>query len=295
MTESMLCCGCAADSVVCGDRLQHVVGLHAGGVPYRPGTRVGQQHRLLAHLAHVQRGAVRGVRHVDGQAKLVHPPHGPPAERGQAAVPDLVQAAAERVGIGVRDPDLPDAQAVEHIEAVDLVLDRGRGLQPEHQAHPARLVRGVDVGHRGDRHRVAGVSQVGLAHPQVGDDVVPPPRGVPGHAGGAVHHVVEHHGHAGRGQARVGGVLAAGAVVVRRLLHPQREPDRVVVQADHDAVVQQAPGPVLFLGGEAGAVGRHPAELWRQLDPGEVHARGEIGVGAVGRAVLGLISHGDLR
>ena len=38
------------------------------------------------------------------------------------------------------------------------------------------------------------------------------------------------------GQAGVGRVLPAGAVVLGGLLHPQREPDRMVMQADHQAV-----------------------------------------------------------
>jgi hypothetical protein len=100
-------------------------------------------------------------------------------------------------------------------------------------------VRLVDVGDRADGHDLPLVGQVGLAHPQVGDHVVPPPRGVPGDARGAVHHVVEHDGHARRGQAGVGGVLTAGAVVRGGFLHPERVADRVVVQADHDAVGQQ--------------------------------------------------------
>ena len=99
-----------------------------------------------------------------------------------AGVADLGQAAAQRVGVGVGDPYLTEPKTVEDIEAVDLVLDRGGRLQPEHQPHPPRAVGLVDIGHRADGHDLPLVGEVGLAHPQVGDHVVPPPRGVPGDA-----------------------------------------------------------------------------------------------------------------
>jgi hypothetical protein len=80
-------------------------------------------------------------------------------------VTGLGQAAAQRVGVGVGDPDLPEPQAVEDVEAVDLVLDRGGRLQPEHEPHPPRAVGLVDIGHRADRHDPPLVGEVGLAHP----------------------------------------------------------------------------------------------------------------------------------
>jgi hypothetical protein len=140
---------------------------------------VSQEHRLVAVAADVQGGAVGRVRHVDRQPEPVHPRHRSPAEGGQAAVAGLGKAAAQGVGVGVRDPDLPDAKAVEHVEAVDLVLDRGGRFQPEHQPHPPGPMRLVDIGHCADDHDLPLLGEVGLAHPQVGDDVVPPPRAFP--------------------------------------------------------------------------------------------------------------------
>jgi hypothetical protein len=263
-----------------GDRAQHVVGFHARDVPDRPGPGVGDEHRPLAALAGVQGGAVARVGQVDGQAQLVHPRHRPAAERGQPAVAGFGQAAAERVGVGVGDADLPQAQAVQHVEPVEFVLDRRGGLQPEHQPGPPGPVGLVDVGDGADGRDVVLVGQVRQTHAEVGDDVVPPPRGVPGDARRAVHHVVEHDGQARRRQARVGGVLAPGAVVLGGLLHPQREPDRMVVQADHQAVAQQPPGPLPLPAGQARQAGPgwHPAELRGQLEAAEVLAGGQVGV-----------------
>src|SRR5271166_4619280 len=134
---------------------------------------------------------------------------------------------------------------------------------------------------RKKRHDTAGVGQVRLAHPEVGDDVIPPPWGVPGDAGGAIHHVVEHDGHARRGQAGVGRVLAARSVVFGGLLHLEREPDRMVVQADHDAVGQQLARALLLLRGQAVSIRRHTAELRCQLETEEVLALTQIGVRGV--------------
>ncbi len=222
----MLCRGCASDKVVCGaadmpitppvsrHRHKHLVRLHPRRIPDGPRARVSDEDRLVAVLAHIQRGPVGGMRDVDGQAELVHPGDGPPAERGQPTVGGLAQTAAERVGVGVGDADLPDTEAVQDVEPIDLVLDGRRRLQPEYQADPAGPVRLIDVGHGADDQEAVGVGEVGLPHAEVGDDVVPPPRRVAGNARGAVHHVVEDDGHAGSSQPGVGGVLAAGAVVL---------------------------------------------------------------------------------
>ena len=277
-----------------GDRAQHLVGFHARDVPDRPRPGVGDEHGPLAVLAGIQGRAVARVGQVDGQAQLVHPRHRPAAERGKAGVGALGQAAAERVGVGIGDADLPQAQAVQDVEPVELVLDRRGGLQPEHEPDPPGAMGLVDVGHGADHHDLVLVGQVRLAHAQVGDDVVPPPRGVPGDAGRAVHHVVEHHGQARRRQARVGGVLAPGAVVLGGLLHPQREPDRVIVQADDEAVAQQALRPLPLPGGQARQAGPrgHPAELGGQLEAAEVLAGGQVGIRRVAAAGRRDFSHG---
>src|SRR5215813_11311036 len=118
----MLCLGCAAESVVCG----------AADIPITPPVSATARSTSSGFIlamsqtarapAYVKSGPVGGVRQVDGQAELVHPGDGPVAERGQPAVGRLGEAAAERVRVGVRDPDLPQPEAVQHVEAVELVL-----------------------------------------------------------------------------------------------------------------------------------------------------------------------------
>ncbi len=151
ITDSMLCRGCAVRQrgvrrgrhpdhpAGRGDRPQHVVGLHPGRVPHRPGARVGDEHRRAALCSQVS----SAVRSEEWDRSMARPSWfirvtRPAAERGQPAVAGLVQPAAERVGVGVGDADLAQAQAVEHVQPVDLVLDRGGRLQPEHQARRAR-------------------------------------------------------------------------------------------------------------------------------------------------------------
>ena len=65
----------------------------------------------------------------------------------------------------------------------------------------------------------------------------------------------------GSAHARVRGVLPPGPVVGRRLAHVGREPDRVVVQADHQAVAQQRGRPPRLLAPSAalpGTAGTRP-------------------------------------
>jgi hypothetical protein len=221
-----------------GDRTQHVVALEPRDVPDRAGTGVGQEDRRLGRRAGVDAGPVGGVRDVDGQPELVHPPDGAPAERGEPAVDDLVEPGAQRVGVGVGDADLPDAQAEQDVELVQVVADRGGRLQPEHQPDATGGVGGLDVGDRPDDADAVLVGEVREPHAEVDYDVVPLPRCVAGDAGGAVHHVVEHDGEPGVAQPGEGGVLAAGAVVARGVGYVGGEQHRVVVQADRHVVRQ---------------------------------------------------------
>ncbi len=129
--------GHADDAAGVGDSAQHVVGFHPRRVPHRARSGMSQEHRLVGTPAHVKRGAIGGVRQVDGQPEPVHPRNRAPAERGQPSVGRLGEAAAESVRVGVRDPDLPEPETVEDVEPVELVFDRRGRLEPENQAHPA--------------------------------------------------------------------------------------------------------------------------------------------------------------
>ena len=252
-----------------GDRPQHRVRLHPGRVPHPACPGVRDEDRFAGLRAGVKRRPVGGVRQVDGEPQLVHPDHRPVAERGQPPVGWLAQPAAQGVGVGVGDPDLPDAQAVEDVEPVEFVLDRRRRFQPEYQPDGARGAGRVDVGDRLDQVEPGCVGEVGQPHAEVGDDVVPPPRRAAGDARGAVHQVVEDDVHPGGAHAGVRGVLPPCPVVGRRLAHVGREPDRVVVQADHQAVAQQRGRPPrLLVRQRRSLVRRHPAEFRSQVELG---------------------------
>ena len=128
---------------------QYVVRHHPGRIPHRSRASVRDEDRLAGHLERVQAGTVAGVRDVDGEAELVHPLDGPAAEGGQAAVARLFQPRAERIGFRVGDADLPDPEAVQDVEPVDLVLDRGRRLQAEDNREAAGLLRSLISAPRG--------------------------------------------------------------------------------------------------------------------------------------------------
>ena len=276
-----MCLRCSAEHVVCGrgrdaddaarvrDRAQRVVALEPGDVPQRAGAGVGHEHRRARGRRRLDPGPVGGVRHVDREAEVVHPPHGAAAERGQPVVGGLVQPRAEAVGVGVGDPDLPEAESEQDVQLVEVVADRRGRLEAEHDADPPGRVRELDVVERPHDHHPVLVGDVGLPHAQVGHHVVPLPGGVPGDVGGAVHHVVEHGGQARRGQAGERGVLTAGAVVGRGLGHVGREPDRVIVQADHDVASEQRLGALDGGGVEAAVVAGHPARLGGEREPRE--------------------------
>jgi 2-dehydropantoate 2-reductase len=184
-----------------GDGAEQVVGLYPGGVPDGLRAGVRDEHRFLADLAHVEPCPVRRARDVDRHAKPVHPLDRTPAERCQAAVVRLAQSGTECVRVRVRDPHLPDAEPVEDVEPVELVLDGRGGFESEHQRQAPGLMGVEDVVEcAGDGDEVL-VGDVGLPHPEVRDDVVPFPWRVAGDAGRAVHQVVEYCRHAGTWRA----------------------------------------------------------------------------------------------
>ena len=77
-----------------------------------------------AVLDRLERGAIAGVGDVDEHPQRVHPVHGPAPEVGQPAIGRLAAARAERVALAVHDAQHPDAEPVEDVDAVELVLDR---------------------------------------------------------------------------------------------------------------------------------------------------------------------------
>src|SRR6266545_7189739 len=90
---------------------------------------MGDEDRLLAGLDRVQRRLVTGVRDVDRDPEPVHSAHGLAPEFGEPTVPVLAQTTAEGVRLAVRDARRPDAEAIEDVETIDLVLDGCRCLE----------------------------------------------------------------------------------------------------------------------------------------------------------------------
>ena len=131
------------------------------------------------------------MRDVDGDAELVHALHGGASELGQTAIVLFAQAAAERVRLAVGDARRADAQAVQDVESVDLVLDRRGGFERRNERDLAVGLGAQDVVRRlgADDHLLVG--DVGQAHAQVPDDVVPLPARLGRDQRGAVHQAVE--------------------------------------------------------------------------------------------------------
>lgn len=118
-------------------REQYVVRHHPGRIPHRSRASVRDEDRLAGHVERVEAGTVAGVRDVDGEAELVHALDGAAAEGGQAAVARLFQPRAEGIRFRVGNANLPDPEAVQDVEPVDLVLDRGCRFEAEHNRDAA--------------------------------------------------------------------------------------------------------------------------------------------------------------
>src|SRR5215475_14530178 len=138
------------------------------------------------------------------------------------------------------------------------------------------------------------VSEIGTAHADVVDDVVPFPAELAGHARRTVHHVVEDGGHARPGQTRVAGVFPAGTDVVAHLRHVRREDLRMVVQADDDVFVDEPDRSLDLLRVEPHVVERDPAELLGQDELVEVRAWLQVRERAVPVVFRGAEPHGKL-
>src|SRR5439155_38561 len=155
--------------------------------------------------------------HVDRDPETVHAFDRAETELGEAAVARLAQARAQRVGLAVRDADAADAEAVEDVEAVDLVLDRRGRLDARHEGDPAARLRGADLRYGPGAHHHVLVREVRQAHAEVEHDVVPLPPGTRRDRRRAAHERVEHAVEAGHGQTLVARPLPPVAAVLRHL------------------------------------------------------------------------------
>ena len=194
---------------------------------------------FCADLDGIERGLVARVRDVDGDAELVHAQDRGATELGQATVVLFAQSAAQRVGLAVGDARRADAQSVQDVQPIELVLDRRGRLERRNERDLTVLLGAQDVfGRFGANHHVL-VGDVGQAHAQVPDDVVPLPAGLGRDARGAIHQAVKDRVDARDGQALVAGPVAAGAAVLEDLLGVLGHDERMVVQRDDQALRQQ--------------------------------------------------------
>ncbi len=115
-------------------------------VEERASPRMRQEDRPFGPLAGLHRGEVARVRHVDRHPEAVHPSDGVASEGRESAVARIADPAAELVRLAVGDPAHPDPEPVQHVQSVELVLDRRRALEAWDQRDPARSMSFLDVG-----------------------------------------------------------------------------------------------------------------------------------------------------
>ena len=91
-------------------------------------------HGSPRHLDHVPERLVRDVRDVDQHAEPVHLAHHLAAEVGETAVaPDVARGIGPAVAVAPGERHVADAEVVEVLDVLELVLDRVTSLQA-HQA-----------------------------------------------------------------------------------------------------------------------------------------------------------------
>ena len=249
MTEAIVCRGCscraggvrrgrdADDAARVRHRAQRVVALEPGDVPQRAGAGVGHEHRR-ARRSHAVSMPVRSEACDTSIARprsfIRCTARRPNAVRPQSA--GSFRPAAEAVGVGVGDPDLPDPEAEQDVELVEVVARSGWPPRGRTRCRPGRCAcaNSMSSSVRTTMTR-SWWAMSACRMPRSVTTSSQLPGGVPGDVGGAVHHVVEHGGQAGREPGRrtrcAGGRCGCRAGVWAM---SAREPDRVIVQADHD-------------------------------------------------------------
>ena len=272
-----------ADQLVAGHALggPHALRAHMGG----DDGLAGVHHRIVGSP-----GAAVG--HVDQHAHLVHALHALLAELRQSPVVVFPAAAAQGVALGVGHAHLPDAQAVEDVDAVDLVLDGRGALNDGHPGDLPGLLRLEDVLHALAVHQEILVVDVAQAHAQIVHDVDPLPSRLAGDDVRAVHHVVEDAVQMGIGQRLVAAAVAAGAHGVKQRFAGGHVPGgeiRMVVQADVGMLPQQPLHPGLLGRVQLDYMPARPVPV-RPVDDLVVHAGLQIGEGLIG-AIAPLVFH----
>src|SRR3972149_6089029 len=163
MTESIECSGCSLEIVVCG----------AASMPITP--------PVSTTAPITSSGFIRSL----GQR-----PRAPACEMN-TGFSERRQQAPEGVRLAVGDPHHPDAEPVEDVDPVDLVLDRCCGLERRDHRDAPTCVRLEDVVDRRADEDERLVRHVAVAHAVVGDPVGPLPRRLRRDVSGSVLEVLE--------------------------------------------------------------------------------------------------------
>ena len=118
----------AYNAALCRAGFEHLVALKAAAVPEGFCAHMGDKDGLCGCRNGVQSGLGAAVGAVDGHADLVHTLHNLSAKCCKAAVPLLLQAVAQSVGLAVSNAHEAHAKAVEDIHPVHLVFEDCRPL-----------------------------------------------------------------------------------------------------------------------------------------------------------------------
>jgi hypothetical protein len=213
------------------------------------------------------------VRRIDSHADLVHALHYLCAKEGQAAVALLLQAAAAAVGLAVGDAHQADAHAIQHIHAIHFVFQHGGAFNNGDPCDLALCLGTENVIHLFALDQEVLMGNIGQAHTQIIDHIVPLPAVLGGNHAAAVHQVIEHAVPGRLGQCAVGGKGTALAHLIKGLLDMLRETERMLMQADHGMGGDHVLVELLLLRGQVNNVLTKLIALGCQLKRGIVYTR----------------------
>ena len=220
------------------------------------------------------------MRQVDRHANVVHALHDVDAEFAQAAVRPLELAIADPALAGIRQTGQTDADAVQHVHPVQLVVYR-QVLHRRQESDFARLPRIQDVLRAADfHHGVAAFVDVGQHHSDFVHQIAEA-------AERRVRLLAQAGQQIGRGHCRptsgFDGVEAPGigvrSKVRRQLGGVVGQHHRVLMDVDQDQIVHESPKAQLLRGVQWHTHGRYAADLGRQRELRGRHQAGSVSGG----------------
>ena len=234
----------ADDAAALGAGLEHVVREEALAVPEGPRAGVAEDNRLRGALYALAGGDGPAVGDVEHHADLVHALYGLAAEGGEAPVHSLADAAAEHIGLRVRDAHLAHTEAVEDVYPVELVLYGRRALENGDEGYFPLAAGALEVLHALAAEDEVLLREVAEPDAQVVYHVLELPAALGDDGAGAVHEIVEDAVEVAAGELLIGALHAALAVVVVHVLHAEGEVEGMAVRVYED----RAPGEGLHTG-----------------------------------------------